>query len=731
MTVTDDDTSGLAALATRLLDEEETRAGNTVPTAGDVADESLPGVGGEEMGLRQVLRTGGVSTVVVLTLLNIVDEFDRIAMAILGPDIQRTFGLNDTGLAALNGVGAVAVFCGAIPLGLLADRRRRTALVGATATLWAAFALLGGLARSAWQLGATRVVNGLGKGNSPVINSILSDRYPIEGRSRIFALYNLGNPVGNLVGPLLAAGVAAAAGGTEGWRWSLMILAIPAIALALAAFALPEPARGANEKQALGMAEDAVGSDPIPMAAAFERLRQIKTFAALMSALAMLGLALTGAGAIFNLLLEREYGLDGVGRGVVASITSIGGFLGLLIGARVGDKLFQRDPARVLRFVAVDFALLGVFYTAGIRMPEVWMLIVFHFLAAGAVTAALTSSSALIPSIVPYRMRGISFAVVGLYLVFVGGLVGGVLTGMLSDAVGGRTALTILLPIGCSGAAAYLWTGSRHVRHDMALVVEELREEEAERERLSTGDGTDDMLQVRNLDVSYGPVQVLFGVEVTVRRGETLALLGTNGAGKSTLLRAISGLTLPHRGVVRFDGRTITYTDPTDRVRRGIVQVAGGKAVFAALSVRENLLAGAHTFIWEADRVERRSAEVLELFPALVPLLDQPAGTLSGGEQQMLALAKALLLEPEILLIDELSLGLAPVAVQEILATVDRLKEAGLTMVIVEQSINVALAVADRAVFMEKGRVRFEGLTADLLERDDLVRAVFLGAEGG
>jgi ABC-type branched-subunit amino acid transport system ATPase component len=328
-------------------------------------------------------------------------------------------------------------------------------------------------------------------------------------------------------------------------------------------------------------------------------------------------------------------------------------------------------------------------------------------------------------------MRGVSFAVVGLYLVFVGGLIGGVLTGVLSDAVGGRTALTILMPVGCLGATAYLWAGSRHVRHDIAMVAAELREEEAELSRIAAGIGVDDLLQVRGLDVSYGPVQVLFDVSVSVPRGETLALLGTNGAGKSTLLRAVSGLTLPDRGVVRFEGRSITYTDPTERVRRGIVQVAGGKAVFGSLSVRENLLAGAHTFIWDATRVAERSDEVLELFPALVPLLDQPAGTLSGGEQQMLALAKALLLDPEVLLIDELSLGLAPVAVQEILATIDRLKARGLTMVIVEQSINVALAVADRAVFMEKGRIRFEGRTAELLERDDLARAVFLGIDGG
>jgi ABC-type branched-subunit amino acid transport system ATPase component len=239
------------------------------------------------------------------------------------------------------------------------------------------------------------------------------------------------------------------------------------------------------------------------------------------------------------------------------------------------------------------------------------------------------------------------------------------------------------------------------------------------------------MLEVRQVDFSYGQVQVLFGVDLDVRQGEVLALLGTNGAGKSTLLRVISGLGLPDRGEVRFDGHTITFDEPRARVKIGIVQVPGGNAVFRGLSVRDNLLAGAYSFIWERDRVAERVDEVLALFPVLETRLDQRAGTLSGGEQQMLGLAMGLLLEPKLLLIDELSLGLAPVVVQQLFDIVERLKQRGLTMVIVEQSLNIALALADRAVFMERGEVRFEGEAGDLLDRDDLVRAVFLGSEGG
>ena len=242
---------------------------------------------------------------------------------------------------------------------------------------------------------------------------------------------------------------------------------------------------------------------------------------------------------------------------------------------------------------------------------------------------------------------------------------------------------------------------------------------------------TEPLLEIRDLDFSYGLVQVLFGVTLTVNRGEVLALLGTNGAGKSTLLRAVSGLSLPTAGEVLFDGEPVTRASTEARVRKGIVQVPGGKAVFPDLTVAENLIAGAYTFVWDTKRVRAQVEKVVGIFPRLAERLRQPAGLLSGGEQQMLAVAKALLLDPVILLIDELSLGLAPVVVEELLRTVEALNDQGVTIVVVEQSVNVALSIAHRAVFMEKGEVRFTGAASDLLERDDLVRAVFLGGEGG
>jgi ABC-type branched-subunit amino acid transport system ATPase component len=304
-----------------------------------------------------------------------------------------------------------------------------------------------------------------------------------------------------------------------------------------------------------------------------------------------------------------------------------------------------------------------------------------------------------------------------------------VLTGLLSDAFGPRTALTIVILPSTFIGGLLISIGARHVRRDISLVVEELTEERDEHRRMREPGARVPVLQVRNLDFAYGRVQVLFDVAFDVQRGEVLAMLGTNGAGKSTALRVVSGLGVPSRGVVRLNGRTITYADPEQRARAGIVQLAGGKAIFPTLTVEENLrMAG---FRYPGADLHRRVDRSLEPFPVLGDRLREPADDLSGGQQQMLALAMALVHDPEVLLVDELSLGLAPTVIQELLTVIERLKADGLTMIVVEQSLNVALTVADRAIFLEKGQVRFEGPAGELAERDDLVRAVFLGEEGG
>jgi ABC-type branched-subunit amino acid transport system ATPase component len=234
------------------------------------------------------------------------------------------------------------------------------------------------------------------------------------------------------------------------------------------------------------------------------------------------------------------------------------------------------------------------------------------------------------------------------------------------------------------------------------------------------------LLSIEDVDFSYGHSQVLFGAGLEVQQGEVLALLGTNGAGKSTLLRVACGLAMPSKGRVIFEGRDITRSPAEARVGMGIVEVPGGKAVFPPLTVEENLKAGAFSILRDRRRTLDNIERVCGLFPVLAKRKSQVAGTLSGGEQQMLAIAKSLLLEPRLLMIDEVSLGLAPLVVGELLSVLESLQATGLTMVLVEQSVNLALSISDRAVFMEKGSVRFSGPAKELLERGDLIRAVFL-----
>jgi ABC-type branched-subunit amino acid transport system ATPase component len=239
-----------------------------------------------------------------------------------------------------------------------------------------------------------------------------------------------------------------------------------------------------------------------------------------------------------------------------------------------------------------------------------------------------------------------------------------------------------------------------------------------------TGHNADPVLDVAGVAFSYGKVQVLFGVDLQVRPHETVALAGTNGAGKSTLLRVISGLERLSAGSVQLDGNDVTRLSAEARVPAGIVQVVGGKATFGPLSVEENLRMAA--YLYPRREVDAKIEQALTRFPILADRRRTLASELSGGQRQMLALAMGLLHEPRVLLIDELSLGLAPVVLQSVLEIVEGLKEAGQAMLIVEQTLAAIQSIADRAVFIEKGEVRFTGDVEHLLE-EGTARAVFFG----
>ena len=243
------------------------------------------------------------------------------------------------------------------------------------------------------------------------------------------------------------------------------------------------------------------------------------------------------------------------------------------------------------------------------------------------------------------------------------------------------------------------------------------------------GEGPDAaaLLVVRDVEAAYGSVPVLFGVDLAVGPRDSVALLGTNGAGKSTILRVIGGLLPATAGNVIFDGEDITALDPTERVRRGLVTVPGGRGVFDSLTVADNLRIAAWVNRKDEAFVAQAMAEIDALFPRLRERWDSKAGSLSGGEQQMLTISQAMLCRPKLLMIDELSLGLAPSVVAELIVVVQQLVGQGISVVVVEQSLNVAATLSDDAVFMERGQVRFTGATSALLSRDDLARSVFFG----
>jgi len=236
------------------------------------------------------------------------------------------------------------------------------------------------------------------------------------------------------------------------------------------------------------------------------------------------------------------------------------------------------------------------------------------------------------------------------------------------------------------------------------------------------------VLEIRGLNVAYGRVQVLYDVDLTVGEGELVALLGTNGAGKTTILKAACGLVPVMSGDIRFDGHDLRKLDAHDLVGLGLVQVPGGRGVFPGLTVLENLRIGGYRWRKDGKRLAAEVDRVVGAFPWLAERSSQMAGSLSGGQQQMLNLARAFIACPRMLLVDELSLGLAPRITRQLLDMLDRARQDGVTIVIVEQNASMALEATEHAYFLERGRIRFDGASKELLERPDLLRSVFIGS---
>jgi len=235
----------------------------------------------------------------------------------------------------------------------------------------------------------------------------------------------------------------------------------------------------------------------------------------------------------------------------------------------------------------------------------------------------------------------------------------------------------------------------------------------------------DVLLSVEGLEAGYGEVQVLWGLSLQARRGKLTAIVGANGAGKTTTLRAVAGTLTPWGGRVMLDGEDVTRVPSHVKAARGLALVPEGRQLFSMMSVAENLELGAFSPRGSRSYAERLE-QVFKLFPRLAERARQRAGTLSGGEQQMVAIARGLMSDPQILIIDELSLGLAPVVIYQLLATLKQLKQNGLTILLVEQNVHLALALSDYAYVIAEGRIFTEGLPAELAAKPEIRRA-YLG----
>lgn len=233
------------------------------------------------------------------------------------------------------------------------------------------------------------------------------------------------------------------------------------------------------------------------------------------------------------------------------------------------------------------------------------------------------------------------------------------------------------------------------------------------------------LLDVQHIDVYYGDVQVIFDLSLHVKEGEVVSIIGSNGAGKSTLLKTISGLMNPARGEITFSGTAISKTPPENIVEHGIIHVPEGRRLFSLMSVKDNLIVGAYNS--RANPIlERTMQEVYQLLPRLKERENQLATTLSGGEQQMLAVGRGLMAKPKLLMLDEPSLGLAPLLIKEIFETVRKIADRGTTVLIVEQDVKHSLDLSERAYVLEHGRIAMEGRASDLLD-DPHVKTAYLG----
>ncbi|WP_165960510.1 MFS transporter [Actinocrispum wychmicini] len=692
---------------------------------------------GKTESFRALVRKHGLSyyPVVALGLLFVTGAFQSYAFTVLTPEISRTLGISIGAVVGARALFQLAIAVAPLPIARLSQSRARRALLCIlTGIAWSAITLTTGFVTSLVTLIFILCLDGLATGSVHALHApIIVDSYPPPARVRALTAYTAIGTFGQALAPLLVGILASVAG--LSWRGVFLALGITSLLLTLCAIRLRDPGYGkwdteqlrARVRQEHGEAADALSAEDVALGfwEICRRVLLIPTTRRVYAGFAVYGVLTVPLGTFTSVFLEQRWNLGPGQRGLFFSMFFGIGVIALLVYGSRGERQFRASPVRVLR--AAGFLLAGtvVFAALGGLMPAFVPMLLSFGIAGGCLGLLQPMLGISMLSIIPAHMRPHAQALAGIFIA-VGGAVGAVLLTGVQDQFGvGGTMVAIAVP-GVIGAFIIASAG-RFIENDLDRMIDEVVEDEEIR-RIKHSGGHLPMLSCRGVDFSYGQLQVLFDVNFTIDDGEMVALLGVNGAGKSTLLKVISGIGLPTAGSVRYRGQEITYLDAERRMRLGITQIPGGRAVFGPMTVVENLRSYGYTM--ERGSVERGIETCFEAFPRLYERRNSVASTLSGGEQQMLGLSKALMLRPRLLLIDELSLGLAPVIVGQLLDMVRRINADGTAVVLVEQSVNIALNLVDHAYFMEKGEMRFDGRADDLLARDDLLRAVFLHGAG-
>src|SRR3984885_4722933 len=592
----------------------------------------MPGTGeGKPPPLTAILKSSGYAPLVLLTGAALIPGTFTNGISLIGHNLEVSFHMSNAALGAVAFVGQVSQLLWAVPLALWADRGSRKTVAAVALLVFAVFGAAMALSPNVWAFAFLYIAASIGSGvNNTVHNSYLSDAYPTEARGRVFSWHNLSDPLSQTVGILIFVYVVTVA---HSWRYGLLV-ALVGIPMGFALFTLREPEKGANESshilKASGMDlhSQQEKAPRVLLGSAMTRLLRIRSLYYELVAVAILGFVGTGSALFGNLFFFDKFHLDTAGRSEVYAIIGLAAFLGLPLAYVIGDRYFRRAPQRPLVIAGFCISAYGVLYVSSLYVPKLWMAVTLQTLANAAVSPLAICIFMTLAATAPPEMRTICFAMFGVYSLVFGGFAGSVIVGAVSDAIGGLhgivVSLTIIAPV-CLVGGFLLILGSRSVKRDITLVIEDVIERYTEGKRRQEG-GEIPSLQVHNLDFFYGTNQVLFDVNLEVEQGEMVALLGTNGAGKSTLLRAVSGLSHPHRGVVRIFGMNCTYLEPEQIIDQGVALLVGGKMTFPGLSVRDNLRIGGH--IMRRDRAKSAAAlrEAMEVFPELQDRIEQAAG---------------------------------------------------------------------------------------------------------